>query len=627
VHLLYMDFETYYDADYSLRKMTTVEYVQDPRFETLGCAVAFDDGPSHWIDGASMQAWCDSIDWSQIIMVSHNMMFDGAVLAFRYGKRPALYVDTLSMARATLSHCLKSLSLEKVAEYFNLGVKLKETLVAMKGVRYAALMANRVLYEKAKIYACQDNDLCRGAFKEMRKTFPRDEMNVIDMLIRMYTEPKLQIDVGLLNVHLQEVQRQKNALLDRVGMSDNSILMSNDKFAEALKALGVDPPTKISATTGKEAWAFAKSDEKFKELADHDDPDVQALVAARLGHKTTIEETRTEKLIRIGLLYPRWAERAPWMPMPLRYSGAHTHRLSGSDGLNVQNFPRGGNLRKAIKPPKGHQIVTADLSQIEARIVCWLAGAMKMLGVFQRGEDPYAYQAYEINAMPQGLAKDDVRFKTGRQLGKGLVLGCGFGMSPPTFQVTVSRPPYNLVISFEEAQRAVYGYRNSNPEIPQLWTILGTSLSQLARRGNVGYTSGRVQTVKGMHYETDGRTVFMDLPSGLRLKYHDLRYEGNDLNYDYNGRRQYVYGAKATENLVQALARCVIMEAALRTRAATGYCPSLQVHDENVYVIPDAEVDDFKIELKKHMTARPAWAPDLPVATEVGSGDNYAEAK
>lgn len=627
--LLYFDVETYYDQNYSLRNLTTAEYIMEHRFEALGAAVAINDEPSRWVPAKALTAFCDSIDWDNVALVSHNAAFDGSVLSWRFQKRPALYIDTLSMSRALLAHKLKSLALKEVAQHLGLGAK-GDTIHQMKGVRAHALEASPAFHAEVAQYANTDNELCRGIFKALKGKFPRDEYAVVDMVIRMMCEPKFQLDEGLLALHLQRVRHEKQALLDRLGFSDPTKLMSNELFAQELISRGVEPPRKISLRTGAETWAFAKNDQGFKDLASHPDPEVQALVAARLGHKTTIEETRTEKFLNIAHKAGNWVNRAPWLPIPLRVSGAHTHRLSGSDGMNMQNLPRGGTMRKAMRAPKGYKIVAADLSQIEARIVCWLAGA-KMLDVFARGEDPYVYQAQSIGALSADTPKGSPEYAQGRQLGKALVLGCGFGIGGPKFQITVRNPPYNLSLSLSEAQAAVNSYRAKNPEIPQLWQILGNALGALALRPAMGGVSARsanrVEIMRGAAYEVVDDTVQLELPSGLHLKYHNLRLEQNQLWFDYNGQRQYIYGGKATENLVQALARCVIMENALRVKRMTDQWPTLQVHDENVYIVKESYAEEFAKQLHEGMTTRPTWAPDLPVATEVKIGDNYGECK
>jgi DNA polymerase len=625
LQFLYFDAETFYTDEYSLRKMTTVEYIMDPRFELLGASVALGDAPVRWVHAKDMTAFLGSVDWGQTALVSHNTQFDGGVLAFRLGRVPRLYCDTLSMARALLQHKLRSLALKAVAEFLNLGVK-GDTIHQMKGVTARYLLENPAFHREVEIYANNDNELCRSIFTLLKPHFPKTEFAIVDMVMRMFCEPRIQLDVGMLSVHLQGVKQHKRMLLDRMGFQDATSLMSNDQFAQELLKRGVEPPMKISAVTGKQSYAFAKTDPGLKDLAEHDDPEVQSLVAARLGHKSTLEETRTEKLIRIGSRSQSWAVRAPWCPMPLRYSGAHTHRLSGSDGLNVQNFPRGGTIRKALRAPAGYVFMAPDLSQIEARIVCWLAGA-QMLEVFRRGEDPYRYQAIQIGALQPDWGKDHPEFANGRQLGKGLVLGCGFGMGPPKFQLTVAKPPYNMNLTLGEAQTAVYGYRNSNPEIVALWKTLQTALSMLARHPAGSRLGTYAETVHGLAYEVRDDTVQMLLPSGLHLKYEGLCHTGDGMNFMYAGQKQYVYGGKAAENLVQALARCVIMEAALRVKREINLWPALQVHDENVYLVPEDKVTIYEPIIRASMTASPPWAPTLPVQTSIAIAHTYGDAK
>jgi DNA polymerase I-like protein with 3'-5' exonuclease and polymerase domains len=168
-------------------------------------------------------------------------------------------------------------------------------------------------------------------------------------------------------------------------------------MAELLTSLGVDPPTKISPATQQETYAFAKTDEEFKALLDHDDPLVQALVAARMGHKSTLEETRTERFINISRLhFPHYGENL--FPIALKVAGAHTHRLSGDWRLNQQNLARPSRkrpramLRESIVTPEGYTIVAGDESQIEARVNAVFCGQWDLVDVFAKGGDPYSLQ-------------------------------------------------------------------------------------------------------------------------------------------------------------------------------------------------------------------------------------------
>jgi hypothetical protein len=475
----------------------------------------------------------------------------------------------------------------------------------------------------------------------LSKEFPREEFAVLDGIIRMFTCPKLTLDQGVLVPHLANVKRQKQELLDRIGHQDKEILMSNDRFAAELMSLGVDPPKKISARTGKEAWALAKNDPGLKDLQEHDDPRVQNLVAARLGHKSTIEESRTERFIRTAALYPRWPDRQPYIPIPLNFSGAHTHRLSGADKLNMQNLPRvdfkrpqdSGQLRRSLRAAKDHIIVSIDLSQIEARIVCWLAGAMEFLNLFATGKDPYAHMGKKLGAMPMDAVAGMAEFVFGRQLGKGVILGCGFGMGPPKFKVTVANAPYNLQLTDAQSVEYVMGYRREVPEVPLLWKEIGNALSFLAYKEG---PSGRIRQAlkyeiqRGFTYEVHEETVRVELPSGLHLKYYDLHHQpgekGTELWFKYAGRPSYAYGGKGTENLVQALARCVIEAAATNIRRQTGICRAHQVHDENIFVVPERHADSFIATASAITLKSPSWCPDLPLGCDAKMGHDYAAA-
>ncbi len=284
-------------------------------------------------------------------------------------------------------------------------------------------MANPALHQATIDYANHDLNLCRALFLHLQMGTPGEEFAVIDMVIRAAVEPQLIVDQNLVVAHLSEVRRSKAELLSRVSV-DKDILMSNDKFAQALRDLGVDPPRKISAKTGKEAWAFAKTDEEFGELLDHEEPEVQALVAARLGIKSTQEETRCERFLNLSRM--DWGAGQPsWMPIPLKYGAAHTHRFGGDWAMNFQNLKRGGNLRRALVAPPGYEVVTVDASQVEARFNGYFAVEKDLLRQFARKEDVYA--SFASMVFGRTITKAD---KHERFLGKTCILGLGYGMVP-----------------------------------------------------------------------------------------------------------------------------------------------------------------------------------------------------
>jgi hypothetical protein len=408
VQILTIDFETYYDRGYSLSKLTTEEYVRHPSFEVIGVSVAVDDEPPVWFSGTKKQikAFLGRYDWQNSAALAHNAMFDMAILNWCFDIRPKRILDTLSMARA-LDGPDAGNSLAKLAERHGAGVKGDEVVYAMGKRRLDFSPEHMARYGE---YCCNDTALTYKLFLKMVQGFPVSELRLIDLTIRMFTEPVLSLDVGVLTKHLANVKTEKERLLDKAIISKDN-LMSNPQLAETLRSLGVEPPLKVSPTTGRDTYAFAKSDEAFKALLEHHDPVVQAIVSARLGVKSTLEETRTERFIQI-------AERG-LLPIPLRFYAAHTGRWGGDDKVNMQNLPRKSPLKKAILAPEGYVVIDCDSSQIEARTLAWLSGQQDLVEAFDRGEDVYKIMAASI----YGKAPDQVD-KDERFVGKTTILGC-----------------------------------------------------------------------------------------------------------------------------------------------------------------------------------------------------------
>lgn len=631
--LVAVDVETYYHSKtYSLSKMSTPEYILDLRFECIGWSVRTADMPTPvWMEEDEFRAWL--AEQGPLFILSHNALFDMAVLRWRFGYRPAMMADTLGMARAMLGGKLSSLSLASVAQYLGLGAKTY-TVQKVDGMRKADIKAAGLWDEYAN-YCSNDTNLCYSVFMElMRRGFPRSELRVMDMILRCATELRFDLDTDLLHLHLAEVRARKQNLLDRVGMTTQD-LRSDQKFALALERLGIDPPTKTSAATGKTTYAFAKTDVAFVELQDDDDPDVQALVAARLGVKSTLEESRTERFIALSGL--AWPTQRPSMPVPLRYSGAHTHRLSGEWKFNLQNLPRGGNLRKALVAPKGYKVITRDSSQIEARMTACFCGQDDLVAMFDAGEDVYSSFATDVFGYKVSKkTHPDERF-----LGKTAILGLGYGMGWKKFQKTVQVQSRNqlgkeMILSDEEAQRVVTTYRTRFPRIPYMWRQLNNSIQHLA------YSNGSYLDIAPVRLGSKE----IILPNGHKLFYENLRQnvEGEWV-YDY-GRIKFkrLFGGKLLENIIQALARIVVLDAAIAAeeRFKKHYATlkaslphlepwdlelALQVHDELVFVVPEELTSYVDKVLEQEMSKRPVWMPNLPLASEGGIGPAYGDTK
>ena len=603
--LITLDFETYYDQQYSLSKLTTEQYVRDDKFEVIGVGVKVNDGETEWASGTDEQikSYLGTFNWDEAMLLCHNTMFDGAILSWCFDIRPRVYTDTLCIARA-LHGTEAGGSLRALSERYGIGVKGTEVLDA-KGKRSEDFLPEEL--EKYGAYCINDVELTYKLFKLMGKGFPKDEMRLIDLSLRMFTEPMLDIDIFLLERHLEDVRDRKDKLLEDAQVKRVD-LMSNAKFAELLRGCGVEPPMKISPTTDKETFAFAKTDEKFKALQEHDDERVQALVAARLGNKSTLEETRTQRFIDIG--------KRDLLPVPVKYYAAHTGRWGGADKINLQNLPsRGPNAKKlknSIIAPDGYSLIDCDSSQIEARVLAWLAGQNDLVAQFAAGEDVYKYMASSIYNVPVSEVTKEQRF-----VGKTTILGAGYGMGAVKFQAQLKG--MGVEIELTEAQRIIDVYREANADINGLWKKAQYTITQLAN-GKVA-NFGKRGVIK-----VDAGNSALILPSGLRMYYEDLKGETNEekrVEYSYKTRRgrKYIYGGKAVENVCQAIARCIIGHQMILL--ARRYPVVLTVHDSLVCCIRDEEVEEARVYVEECMSQTPDWAEGLPITCESGVGKSY----
>jgi DNA polymerase len=611
VNLLTIDWETYYDTNYSLSKLTNEEYVRSPLFEPIGLSIKENTAPATWFSGTKQEIadHLAKFDWEGSAVLAHNSPFDVSILTYHFGYRPKLILDTLSMARALVG-MHTGLSLSALAEYFGVGTKGNAVANARGMHREDFSQAQLAEYGG---YCCNDDELCFDIFQKMRPGFPKEEIQLIDLTIRMATEPVIELDTSVLREHLLEVQYQKGLLLESLGNRfGKDVLMSNPKFADALRSFQIDPPMKISPTTEKPTYAFAKKDEGLLDLLEHPNPDVQTLVAARLGVKSTIEETRTERLIDI-------ASRGA-LPIPLKYYAAHTGRWGGDGKINPQNFGRGSKIKKGLKAPKGHVLIDADSSQIEARVLAWLAGQLDLLEAFEQGIDVYREQGPDIFGIEPELLTDMQRFVC-----KTAVLGCGFGCGDVRFQGQLKTGPTPVLLPLEECGRIVNTYRRKNYRITELWYAANNALSAMATNRTCRLGPEGVLSVQG----SDG----IRLPNGMMLEYPNLRWEPMkederpqfiyDSRLGKTKRRVKIYGASLTENFTQAIARIIIGEQMLMIRKR--YKVALTVHDAVCAVVPEEEEDEGKAFVEACLKTRPTWAPDLPLSCEVGSGPTYGD--
>ncbi len=624
--LVTLDFETYYDADYTLKKLSTSEYVRDPRFEALNCAIMVDDGSPvvHWGHDAIQYA-LDEIDWDDAELLAHHAHFEGLLLSHHFGVLPRTYRDTLSMARALFPKG-KSNRLEELA--VRLGVENKLEMPDFKGMRLADIPVE--MRPKVEAYVTGDVVSCYQAYQKMLPQLPPEEMELISTTVRMFARPRLLLDRQRVEEELAREVARKEAEVLASGV-EKSVLMSNDKLAAKMIELGVQPPKKISGTTKKLTWAMAQTDLEFTALQNHPDPAVAALVKGRLAVKGSLGEKRCVRLLKAG-------ENDQSIPVYLNYCGAHTTRWSGGDKLNFQNMPRAefdlqGNelpntaaLRRSLLAPPGYVLCVVDSSQIEVRVLAWLAGERWLLDAFARGED--AYCVFGTKAFGRVITKKGDPAE--RQLSKVCVLALGYSMGAWKLQQTFAWGTHGPVVNLamEVCEGFVRTYRSTSRSITALWDTLNALCGDMA--------VGREGSYKCLSWGKD----FVLLPNGMTLHYPETRATtqpvrlgplfGNrvedkvvDASYLGGRSRQKLYGGLMTENLVQALARVIVASqmAAIDRR----YPAVMMSHDEVVYLVPEAEAQeglDFGLAA---MRTRPAWGQDIPLDAEGGFARNYSK--
>lgn len=628
--LIGLDFETHYDSKfYTLRKMDIPSYICDPRFEATLVAVKEGANPAFIVDGPDIPRYLQGLgDPRDITLYGHNLMFDACIASWIYDWRAGLNICTLALARQTIQAYCRSLSLKSVLEYLGLPAK-GGFLATVDGMRRDDIIQAGYWQQYCE-YAVGDIDGSYGIYERLAPLVPPEEHVIADMVLRMATEPSFDLDQPLLQAHLEDVISKKEEML-AFAMIGGSLhgkddLMSNDKFALVLQSLGIDPPTKMSPVTGKQAWAFAKSDEGMKELQEHPDPVVQAVVAARLGHKTTLEETRTARFLNCSTLtFPAYGVGK--FPVPLKVSGAHTHRLSGDWKYNAQNMRRGGKLRKSLKAPPGYTVVVGDEKQIEARMAAEFSGQADLVEQFRLGVDTYAAMATKIFGfavnrkihVPQGF------------VGKTCVLSGMYGVGAPKFRSSVihlSKEQTGTRIDVDvdlgpsvTSETIIEAYRRETWAITEMRKRLNNCIPMMAQP-DCNFFVGAVQFL----YQK------IRLPNGHYLYYNKLRYDNvsGSWIYEYAGRWKRIYGGALLENIIQALARIVTMHAALRLRpdlSKYNWKLALQAHDELVLIVPDDHVDYAKQRLKEELTRQVTWMPNLPVDADIGAGPTYGDAK
>lgn len=701
--LVTLDFETFFDQDYTLKKMSTSEYIRDPRFKAQMVGIKVGRKKTQvYATQAKIMLALRSIDWSTHALLCHNTAFDGFILSHHYKIIPAYYYDTLSMARGLHSNEIGA-GLDEVSVFYGGQGKIDGTLEKTRGV----LSWDKALIKEAGVYCANDVDETFRVFGEMARSYPATEMELIHITIRMFCDPVLRVDIPRVEKEYErEVAKRAELLLtavpnlERYDLTDErgryqgvldkksgrdtlvgderrmavakKVVGSNEKFVQLLVDAGVGEdliPTKVSPTwiklnkeeriaqeDKKWSYAFAKDDLAFVDLPERvwdlrpelnpNKPGdilravaiqetLRQLVGVRLAVKSTTNITRAERFLKAG---------ANGMKLPIGYSyyRAHTGRFGGNNKMNMQNLTRKGELRLSILAAKGRAMAVCDSGQIEARVNGWLWDQDDLLGAFRKA-DAYDREVAKIAKKDRRPMRADERDaycrfadkvygriiwksdETERFIGKVCVLGLGYQMGVDKFQMTLAKgalggPRMNF--PRDQCQFIVNAYRAANYKIANGWKRCSQIIEDMA----VGVSGEH----KCISWGGDGEgSGWIALPNGMFLKYPNLRRQRNEekdfeeWSYQSGEVRKKIYGGLVCENIVQALARIIVMEQMLMIDKK--YRCVMTTHDEVVAHPSLRSAEKCYRFMLKCMTTPLPWCPDIPLAAEGGWAENYSK--
>lgn len=642
-----IDFETYYDREYTLSKITTEEYVRSPLFQTIGVSVKVGARPAVFYkreDGIEIIRRLIEVKLPNAPVVYQNAMFDQAIMAMRYGINPKFTADTVVMARLSgLDRIAGGASLAKLSAFMmRMGMVAEvkgDTVHNMTGIRAERMDANQwVSYGD---YCKLDTELTYALYRYMLPMIPKDEMLLSHITTEMFTKPVFELDAPILSDYIKRLEVHKDkalfVLAENLGMTSDELLKtlrSSAKFSVLCGGLGISLPMKWSEKKGAEIPAVSKTDKDFVSMLEHEDALVAELVAAKLGMTGNGEMTRAVRFLGIS---GRGA-----LPIPLKYAGAHTMRYAAGDGINVQNLSKRTKepvLRRSMRAPDGCVILASDASQVEARVNALISDQKDLTELFIADRDPYVDMAAAIysktydEVFHAAKVEPTKEGKEMRNLGKVCVLSLGYGMSANTFRGRMELARNHDAAGM--AETIVATYRRKNYMIAAFWKTCERALRVMVSGGELtfGGADGKLFTAYG-NQEIHGEVLpNILLPNGTRLFYKNLRaVMGEDgrqgFAYDaIKGRNVVetkVYGALIAENLCQSLSFALLKYQALLI-ARAGVPINLNVHDEWVSIVPREAAAYAAGVHYKAMRSCPPYIPDGLIDCEVSVGRNYAD--
>jgi hypothetical protein len=575
--------------------MGNEEYIFDPRFEVICCSV-YDGETTVVHTEREHRRWVEGVDWSNTVIMAHNIKFDCAILAWKYRKIAKLYIDTMGVASQFIRPFTGRADLKVCAEYLRLPPK-SGILADVHGMR-AIDIQTAGMWDAYTDYCGQDARSCWAIWQRYWPEMSRSDKLRLDWTTRNYLQTSLLLDDQVLAANEATLRFDRDTYLAECGLNDPGLLRSSHKFAALLGEMGIE----IEYKSGKveDIPAVAKNDPFIRRLLLHPDPRVVMLTKARLAFSSTIEVTRTKRMRTMCRVTKGRCL------IPYNYHAAHTGRPGGTDGMNLTNLGRDSSLRKAIVAQPGRVLVTADAKQIEARIVATLTRCTPLVEAFRDERDPYA----EFMCMVLNETITARTHPTERQCGKVCLLSLQYGVGWSTLQKRLLVD--GIIVTEDEAKFYVDGYRSGYPMI-------------LGHRRNV-YPGSGAEACKALREaivhqrEVPWEWNMLMTPKGIRrpngswLFYDQLCVNEGEINY-YSHRYkswQKLYPGSVNENMAQSMAGDHVGEVHCKFLKQT----RLHNYDALTLDVPVEEATHWEAELIKALSTPPAWAPELPLAAE-----------
>ena len=584
-----IDYETSYTKTRGIRQLGVRGYLSHKETDIYLMSVY---GPDFaWVGHPK------DFDWSVLDdrdAVSHNAAFDTEVfheLCRRRGSDvPYLFTPAQWNCTADLAAYTQSPRSLLDASRELLGLQLDKTVRAeMEGRDFHTLSAeDKVRWGE---YALLDAKASWLLWDKFSKFWPEHE-RAVSRHTAMMGQRGIGIDLSkvtqgieLLKQTVWEAEQEIPWAGELDAKGKEIATVSPKAMAAECRRLGIEPPVSTDSKSEEfDAWLDDNAEKA---------PFVQAMSDWRKANRLlTVLEQFQVRTCDGRLRYS------------VKYFGApHTGHWTGDNGLNLLNLPRKGtagvDARACLVPPAGKKFVVADLSQVQARILLWLAGDNKMLDLIRSGVDLYEAHARATMGYsdPRPLKEVDPEK---RQFAKMRVLQLGFACGAAKFQSSAATM-YKVKMDLGRAKREVDDYRRKSPGITKLWK----QLDDAARASR-------------------GGTFTCELPSGRSIHYFKMAQSAGELTglVELGGFRKKLYGGLLTQNLVAGTNRDILAEAILKIEAA-GIPVVLHVHDEVVCEVDADQAEEAARVVHQIMTTPPEWAEGLPIGSDVKIMDFY----